>query len=95
MTFLILPSVESAFQILSQISNLMFLAMYMTMFVAAIRLRYTEPDIVRPFKIPGGQLRHVACRRRRLPGALVSGRLSFNPPSRSARETLRSISASW
>ena len=80
-TFLILPSVESAFQILSQISNLMFLAMYMTMFVAAIRLRYTEPDIVRPFKIPGGNFGMWLVGVVGFLGALVSGFLSFNPPS--------------
>jgi hypothetical protein len=32
--FLVMPSVQSVFQILSQVSNIMFLTLYMVMFVA-------------------------------------------------------------
>jgi len=32
----------------------LYIIMYMLMFAAAIRLRYTRPDLPRQFKIPGG-----------------------------------------
>jgi amino acid transporter len=49
----ILPSVQAANQILSQMATIIILAMYVIIYVAAIRLRYTQPNKPRPFKIPG------------------------------------------
>ena len=80
-TFLVLPSVESAFQILSQISNIMFLTMYVTMFVAALRLRYTQPNKPRPFRIPGGNYGMWIVGVVGLAGVAVAGALSFAPPN--------------
>jgi putative glutamate/gamma-aminobutyrate antiporter len=45
MIFLVMPSVQSVFQILSQVSNIMFLVMYIVMFVAAISLRWQLRDV--------------------------------------------------
>jgi putative glutamate/gamma-aminobutyrate antiporter len=81
LAFIILPSVESAFQILSQISNIMFLTMYVTMFVAALRLRYTQPNKPRPFKIPGGNYGMWIVAGVGLVGVVVAGALSFAPPN--------------
>jgi putative glutamate/gamma-aminobutyrate antiporter len=80
LAFTVLPSVESAYQILSQISNIMFLVYYLAMFTAAMRLRYTQPDIIRPFKIPGGNVGMWIVGIVGLLGALTSGGLSFIPP---------------
>jgi putative glutamate/gamma-aminobutyrate antiporter len=79
--FLVMPSVQSVFQILSQISNIMFLTMYILMFVAAIYLRYTEPDMKRPFKIPGGNYGIWIVCGIGLAGAVIAGGLSFIPPT--------------
>jgi putative glutamate/gamma-aminobutyrate antiporter len=79
--FLVMPSVQSVFQILSQISNIMFLTMYMVMFVAGIALRYTQPDIARPFRIPGGNFGMWFVGIVGLTGALIAGFLSFIPPT--------------
>jgi putative glutamate/gamma-aminobutyrate antiporter len=79
--FLVLPSVESAFQILSQISNIMFLTMYVTMFVAALRLRYTQPNKPRPSRIPGGNYGMWVVGVVGLAGVGVAGALSFAPPN--------------
>jgi putative glutamate/gamma-aminobutyrate antiporter len=81
LAFTVLPSVESAYQILSQISNIMFLLMYLVMYVAAIRLRYTQPDKMRPFSIPGGNVGMWLVGSIGLIGALIAGALSFIPPS--------------
>jgi putative glutamate/gamma-aminobutyrate antiporter len=79
--FLIMPSVESVFQILSQISSIMFLTMYIVMFVAAIYLRYSQPDIARPFRIPGGNYGMWFICTIGLAGAIIAGILSFVPPT--------------
>ena len=49
--FVVMPSVQSFYQILSQLTILLYLIMYMLMFTAAIVLRYKMKDIDRPFKI--------------------------------------------
>ena len=79
--FVVMPSVESVFQILSQISNIMFLTMYIVMFLAAIALRYSQPNIARPFRIPGGNFGMWLVGLVGLAGALISGALSFAPPT--------------
>ncbi len=79
--FLVMPSVQSVFQILSQISNIMFLTMYTVMFVAAIALRYAQPNIARPFRIPGGNVGMWIVGLVGLAGALIAGALSFAPPN--------------
>ena len=49
--FMIMPSVQSFFQIMSQLAVLLYLVMYMLMFGAAIKLRYKFPTMPRPFRI--------------------------------------------
>lgn len=53
--FLLMPSVSSAFWILSALVAEIYLAMYLLMFAAAIRLRYTKPHVKRTYRIPGGK----------------------------------------
>lgn len=53
--FVVLPSVQAAFQILSQQAIIFYLIMYMLMFGAVIRLRKTQPDRPRPYKLPFGK----------------------------------------
>ena len=49
--FVVMPSVESFYQILSQLTVLLYLIMYMLMFASAIVLRYRMPKEQRPFRI--------------------------------------------
>jgi len=52
--YILLPTIETAYLILTQLTAILALLMYVLMFVAAITLRYKKPDVVRPYKIPGG-----------------------------------------
>lgn len=52
--FVIMPSVQSFYQILSQLTVLLYLIMYMLMFASAIVLRYKMPKEQRPFRIGKG-----------------------------------------
>lgn len=50
--FLFMPSASSAFWILSAMSVQLYLVMYVLMFLAAIKLRYSHPKVERPYRIP-------------------------------------------
>lgn len=52
--YITLPTVESAFFLLTQMTTIMALLMNVLMFFAAIWLRYNARDVHRPYKIPGG-----------------------------------------
>lgn len=51
---LFMPTVSGAFWIMSALAAQLYLVMYLLMFAAAIKLRYSHPDVERPYKIPGG-----------------------------------------
>jgi putative glutamate/gamma-aminobutyrate antiporter len=85
MLFVIMPSVQSFYQILSQLTVLLYLIMYMLMFSAAITLRYKRPKLERPFRLGkrGNGLMWLLggmgfC------GSLLAFVLSFIPPSQIA-----------
>lgn len=54
--FLIMPSVNSSYWVLSNLTAQLALLFYVLMFAAAIRLHHSKPHIKRSFKIPGGHI---------------------------------------
>lgn len=52
LVFLFMPSTSSAFWILSAMSAQLYILMYILMFLAAIKLRYSHGHIDRPYRIP-------------------------------------------
>ncbi len=52
--YFVMENVSVAFFVLSAMTATLYLTMYLLMFAAALRLRYTQPDLKRPFKVPGG-----------------------------------------
>lgn len=54
--FLIMPSVNSSYWVLSNLTAQLALIFYILMFAAAIRLHYSSPHVKRSFKIPGGKI---------------------------------------
>ena len=83
--FVVMPSVQSFYQILSQLTVLLYLIVYMLMFAAAITLRYKLPKMERPFRLgaKGNGLMWILaglgfC------GSLLAFVLSFIPPSQIA-----------
>lgn len=52
---LFMPTVSSAFMLMSALAAQLYLIMYILMFAAAIRLRYTQPHVHRAYRIPGGK----------------------------------------
>lgn len=54
--FIFLDSINAAYWILSDLSAQMALLVYIIMFAAAIKLRYSKPDHPRGYTIPGGKI---------------------------------------
>ena len=80
--FVVMPSVQSFYQILSQLTVILYLIMYMLMFSGAIALRYRMKKAGRPFRIGksgNGLMWFIGglgfC------GSLLAFILSFIPPS--------------
>ncbi|MBT6116614.1 MAG: amino acid permease [Rhodospirillaceae bacterium] len=53
--YLLFEDVSVAFFVLSAMTVTLYLVMYMLMYAAAIRLRYTRPDLPRSYRVPGGK----------------------------------------
>ena len=77
----VLPSVQSAYQIISQLAVILYLAMYILLFSAAIYLRYKEPNTPRPYRVPGGKIGLWIIAGVGFLGSLGAFVLSFIPPS--------------
>ena len=78
--FVVLPSVQAAYQILSQLTVILYLVMYMLMFAAAIYLRYSQPQSPRPYSIPGGTVGMWIFAGLGFVGSVIAFVLSFVPP---------------
>jgi amino acid transporter len=78
--FIVLPSVQAAFQILSQLTVTLYLIMYLLMFAAAIWLRYSEPTTPRTYRVPGGNIGMWIVAGAGFIGSLLAFFTSFIPP---------------
>ncbi|NYZ76695.1 amino acid permease [Candidatus Micrarchaeota archaeon] len=55
--YVLLPGgVNSSFWMLFALTTAVYVVMYLLMYAAAIRLRYSQPNVPRAFSIPGGRL---------------------------------------
>lgn len=52
--YLFMPTVSSSYWLLNTLAAQLILLMYFMVFISAIRLRYSEPDTHRAYKVPGG-----------------------------------------
>ena len=81
--FVVLPTVQAAYQILSQLTVILYLVMYLLMFAAAIYLRFSQPNRPRPYKIPGGDFGMWLIGGLGFLGSLLALILSSSRPGRS------------
>ncbi len=50
--FLLMPTLSTSYWMLTAVSIQIYLIMYIFMFIASIRLRYSKPHVPRPYRIP-------------------------------------------
>ncbi|MBW2619449.1 MAG: amino acid permease, partial [Deltaproteobacteria bacterium] len=54
LVYVIMPSVSAAFFLLTALTATLYLIMYAMLYASAIKLRYSQPDVERAYRIPGG-----------------------------------------
>lgn len=79
-TFFLMPTVETAFWLVTAITTQFAMLMYILVFASAIKLRFTRADVERPYKIPGGILGLCVVAGMGILTCLVSFGLGFMPP---------------
>ncbi|MBD7994039.1 amino acid permease [Arthrobacter sp. Sa2CUA1] len=82
--YVVLPSVQAAYQILSQLTVILYLIMYLLMFAAAMYLRYSQPHRPRPYRVPGGAAGMWIFGGVGFLGSLMAFAFSFIPPDQIA-----------
>jgi glutamate:GABA antiporter len=79
--FLFMPSVNGSYWILTALAAQLYMMMYLLMFLSAIYLRFKEPQIKRPFQVPGGKKGLLFTAMIGITGTLVTLIVSFIPPA--------------
>lgn len=79
--FLLMPTVSSAYWILTALTAQLYLIMYLFMFLSALVLRYKRPDIPRPYRIPLGNFGMWLAASLGMAGGLFTLFIGFLPPA--------------
>ena len=79
--YFIMDNVSVAFFVLSAITITLYLVMYILMYLSAIKLRFTQPDLPRSYKVPGGKIGMCLVAGVGLLGVCFSLLVGFFPPS--------------
>jgi glutamate:GABA antiporter len=79
--FLFVPSINTGYWMLSALTTQIIVLMYILVFCAVLRLRYTQPDADRPYKIPGGKVGIWIVAGMGLIGSVFGLIIGFIPPS--------------
>lgn len=54
LVYLLMPTINSSYWILVALTSILTMMMCILIFASVIRLRYTQPDVPRAYKVPGG-----------------------------------------
>jgi len=81
LVFLLMPDVSSSYWLITALTAQVYLLMYVIMFAAAIKLRYSRPDVERAYTLPGGMMGMWLIAGMGLLAALFGIGIGFVPPS--------------
>lgn len=79
--FTFMPSVQAVYQILGQLTVVLYLSMYFLLFLSGMRLRHMYPELKRPFTVPGGKYGIYFWGLIGCIGAVMAFVLGFLPPA--------------
>ncbi len=80
LAFLLMPSVNGSYWLLTDLSTQLYMLMYVLMFAAAITLKYKFSDQSRPFAVPGGKMGMWIVCLLGLTGTIITLIVGFFPP---------------
>lgn len=78
--FLFMPSVNGSYWLLTALAAQLYMLMYLLMFAAAVKLRFSAPNQPRAFRIPGGIAGMLVVAGVGCIGAITTLVVSFIPP---------------
>ncbi|MFH1552997.1 MAG: amino acid permease, partial [Candidatus Omnitrophota bacterium] len=81
LVYLLMPNVSSAFFLLTALTAILYLIMYIMLFAAAIRLRYSQPEVHRAYAVPGGNIGMWIVSGVGILGAIFAITVGFFPPA--------------
>jgi len=79
--YFVMKDVSVAFFLLSALTVAVYIIMYLMMYMAAIKLRKSQPNLERPYKIPGGMTGMILIAGIGIIAAFFALVLAFFPPS--------------
>ena len=88
LVFLLMPDVSSSYWLLSVLTVQLYLIMYILLYSAAIKLRYSKPNVQRAYKIPGGNWGMWIVAGVGILGALFAIFIGFFPPAQLKSESI-------
>jgi putative glutamate/gamma-aminobutyrate antiporter len=81
LVYLLMPNVSSAFFLLTALTACLYLFMYLLLFATAIKLRFSDPNVPRAFKVPGGNFGMIMIAGIGILAVLFAYIILFFPPS--------------
>ena len=78
--FLLIPSVNGIYWLLTALSTQLYMLMYVLMFIAAIKIKRTHPQLAKSAIIPGGKIGYHGICFLGLLGCVVTLAVGFIPP---------------
>ncbi|MBU1118876.1 APC family permease [Patescibacteria group bacterium] len=79
--FILIPNASVVFTLLTAITAILYLTMYLLLYITAIKLRYSHPDLKRPYRVPGGNFGMITICSTGILAVLFALVLGFFPPS--------------
>lgn len=79
--FVLMPNVNASYWLITALTSQLYAIIYILMFAAAIRLRYTRPEVKRPYTVPGGKAGMWLAAGVGLAGSVLILIIGFFPPS--------------
>jgi amino acid transporter len=90
--FVLLPGgVNSGFWMLLALTTTVYIVMYVLMYLAAVKLRYSQSNVKRAFKVPGGKVGMWAISGWGIVSMIIIFVLALLPPSQSSVESISLI----
>jgi amino acid transporter len=90
--FVLLPGgVNSAFWMLLALTTTVYIVMYVLMYIAVVKLRYSQSNVKRTFKVPGGKIGMWVTSGWGIVSMIIIFVLALLPPSQSSVESISLI----